>query len=99
MRVNEVLERHIKNRQQSGQDLFETIYFNYTFDPHERILNNAENLALFNAPTNFSNINTINENEALSYWILVIFIGIGIIIGLFMALNSAKKRRRANGIH
>jgi hypothetical protein len=100
MRINQVLENRIQQRQQSGQTLFEAIHFEYTFDPHERILNTAENLTLFDTPTNFSNINSSSETNEISYWVLISFITIGIFAGLSLAYNSSKKQKRyKNGVH
>ena len=90
-RVNEIFERRVEYRLASGQNLFENVSFDYTFDPYEKILYNAEVFALFSNPTNFSNINTAAEEEVLSYWILAAFVAAAVGISLIAALKSAKK--------
>ena len=97
--VNELLTERIRQRQAVAAYLFESVSYNYEIDPHARLLNTANYLALFAQPS----INTFTSpqsDEDIPLWIMALVLAACAVGGFIWALTSnAKKRRKSQDVY
>ena len=90
-RVNEALAEQINRRQQTANDLFSTVSFDYSVNVYAQIAYTAGSMGLFVTPADFRHINTPTSQEPLSNWIIVAVLVACAIGGFIWALIAKAK--------
>ena len=95
-RTNYALAQRIRQRHEIAFTLFNTPTIHYQPDPHTRIMETADNLALFTQPLNITTFGMEADSNQIPIWLVVTVLAICAIGGFLLALRSTAKKRRKN---